>query len=155
MFRRQSSTDGDLFALTMKPVNDGLAFLAPEPTQTYETREWDTQQEEGQLSVDVIDAGKELRILAPMAGAIAERLEVYIHHDLLTIRGVRQSPVEFDPGDASVYSECFWGPFSRTIVLPVEVYGDQARAEFKHGVLVVRVPKRQSDTSVPITIVDE
>lgn len=115
--------------------------------------EWPLGADEGQLPLDVIDTDKGILIVAPIAGADAETLQVYIHNDLVTIRGVRETPKK--PEDHYLYEECFWGKFSRTIVLPVDVKGELSRAEYRTGLLTIYIPKRTRHTTIPITIVDE
>lgn len=109
--------------------------------------------EEGQLALDVIDTDSALIVVSPMAGAVSEQIEVYIHHDLLTIRGVRLSPASQKNGTL-LFTECFWGKFSRSVVLPVDVYGERATATYANGILTIRIPKRQSASSIPVTIVE-
>ncbi len=108
---------------------------------------------EGQLSVDVAETKNELIIIAPMAGAPKGKVELHLHNDLLTIRGDRKSPVP--DGAYYHFSECYWGKFSRSIVLPVDVHLESAKAEYHFGLLTVRLPKVKIDQSIPITIVEE
>ena len=108
---------------------------------------------EGQLAVDVAETHNELIIVAPMAGAPKGKVELHLHNDLLTIRGDRKTPVP--DGAYYHFSECYWGKFSRSIVLPVDVHLEAARAEYHFGLLTVRLPKVKIDQSIPITIVDE
>ena len=108
---------------------------------------------EGQLAVDVFQTEQEIVVVAPMAGAHPERIELHLHHDVLTIRGERLEPMP--EGAEKFYSECFWGAFSRTVVLPVEVRAEMARADYKNGVLSIFLPKARNSGSIPITIVEE
>lgn len=108
---------------------------------------------EGQLAIDVVQTKDEVIVVAPMAGCKAENLELHLHNDVLTIRGERQSPLSNESD--FFYRECYWGKFSRTIVLPVEVKTEMARAEFKNGVLTVALPKTKVGGSIPIVIVEE
>ena len=48
--------------------------------------------------------------------------------------------------------ECYWGPFSRKIILPVEVDSSRADAAMKDGVLTVRIPKIQREKKKKLTI---
>jgi len=116
--------------------------------------DWQEEQVEGQLAVDVAQTEKEIIVVSTMAGALPDQIEVYLHNDLLTIRGRRLSPLN---GREAGYfhEECFWGKFSRTIVLPVEVKGDLARAEYHNGVLTIVVPKQKLDRQIPVLVVDE
>ncbi len=108
---------------------------------------------EGQLAIDVVQTQDEVIVVAPMAGCRPENVELHLQNDVLTIRGERQSPLSTDL--EFFYRECYWGKFSRTIVLPVEVKVEMARAEFKNGVLTVALPKTKVDGNIPITIVEE
>lgn len=115
--------------------------------------DWQTPEEEGQLSVDVLQTPEEVIIMAAMAGTRPEDLSLHLHNDLLTIRGKRDFPCEKNA--EYFYQECFWGKFSRTIVLPVAVREESAQAEYRNGVLVIRLQKARSDNSIPILIVEE
>ncbi|OGH80501.1 MAG: hypothetical protein A3I29_04515 [Candidatus Magasanikbacteria bacterium RIFCSPLOWO2_02_FULL_44_11] len=115
-------------------------------------RDWVSGQEEGQLAVDVMETEEEIVVVATMAGTKPEDIALHLHNDFLTIRGKRLPIVE-----ATNYftKECLWGNFSRTIVLPVDVKGDLARSEYKHGVLTIHLPKSKRTSSIPIVVVEE
>lgn len=108
---------------------------------------------EGQLAVDVLETPEEIIIVAAMAGTKSEDLELHLNSDVFTIRGYRRPPVV---GDHSYfYRECFWGRFSRTIVLPTDVQSEHTRAEYKNGVLTVWMPKARRQGGIPIMVVEE
>jgi len=111
------------------------------------------QHHEGQLAVDVAETLTEFVVIAPMAGASPDNIELHLHNDLLTIRGVRHSPAESD--SIFHFAECYWGSFSRSIVLPADVHFAMAKAEYKRGLLVVRLPKVHINQTIPITIIEE
>jgi len=118
--------------------------------------DWQQEHQEGQLAIDVLDSGDEVIVVSTMAGAVADQIEVYMHNDLLTIRGFRESPVSVSAVLHAYHEECFWGKFSRTVVLPVDVHAERARAEYTRGVLTIIVPKAEvRDQSIPITIIDD
>ena len=114
---------------------------------------WAQDHQEGQLAVDVAETNKEIIVVSTVAGADSDKIEVYIHNDLLTIRGSRLSPMP--SGANHFHNECYWGKFSRTIILPVEVKADLASSELKNGVLTVRIPKQSTDAKVPVVLVDD
>ncbi|MBP9760945.1 MAG: Hsp20/alpha crystallin family protein [Candidatus Magasanikbacteria bacterium] len=118
-----------------------------------EDRDWHTQ-EEGQLAIDVAETDSDILVISALAGAESRSIEVSVHNDLLTIRGIRTEPHDNDIV-RYFHKECFWGAFSRTIVLPVEVAGDKAIAHYASGILTVRIPKMVREKKIPIFIVEE
>ena len=109
---------------------------------------------EGQLAVDVAQTQDELIVTAAMAGTPPDCIELHLNNDLLTIRGERKSPV--DVGAEHFYQECYWGKFSRSIVLPVDVKSEMIQATYSNGVLIVRLPKaKQHNSDIPIMVIEE
>lgn len=97
---------------------------------------------DGQLAIDVYQTPTDIIIRAPIAGvAKPEDIEIHIAHDVVTIRGERKPDVRVADGDY-LYQECYWGRFSRSIVLPQEVDAEAAVANFsRNGILSLRLPK--------------
>lgn len=110
--------------------------------------------QEGQLSVDVLETPEDIVVISTLAGADVDTIDVAVHNDLLTIRGARPEPTVSQAAHKYFHKECFWGKFSRTIVLPVDVKSDLAQAEYKNGVLTVTIPKQRLNTRIPVIIVD-
>lgn len=105
--------------------------------KTKEKERW--PEAEGQLAVDVYQTDSELVIQSAIAGVEPKDLDITMEGDLLTIKGKRKKPVE-EEGDY-FYQECYWGEFSRQIILPVEVDPGRIEASLKEGILVIRIPK--------------
>ena len=101
--------------------------------------DWNAPLDEGQLSVDVFRQGETLVIRSTVAGADPDNLDISFHGDLLTIRGKRESEHEIDE-ENWFYRECYWGTFSRSVVLPYDVSPEKAEASLKNGVLEIRIP---------------
>jgi len=139
------------FSLPLNDASDDFSILADFMKNGGEAGSMATP--EGQLALDVVQTPDEVIVIAPMAGCRSENLELHLHNDVLTIRGERKPP--FEKGIEYFYKECYWGRFSRTIVLPVEVKVEMARAEFKNGILTVALPKNKVDGNIPIIIVEE
>ena len=108
---------------------------------------------EGQLAVDVAQTPEELIVMAAMAGTLPESIELHLHNDLLTIRGERKSPI--DSSSEHFYQECYWGKFSRSIVLPVDVKAEMVQAQYKNGVLTIRLPKANQNNDIPIMVIED
>jgi HSP20 family protein len=94
---------------------------------------------EGELAIDMYQTEDELVILSAIAGVKAEDLSLYLEGDVLFIEGERKKPVE-EKGDYFL-QECYWGRFSRKIVLPVEINPEKISASFKDGILTIRIQK--------------
>jgi HSP20 family protein len=82
-----------------------------------------------------------------------EQIEITIHDDLLTIRGVRETNREINEDDW-FYQECYWGAFSRSIVLPLDVFPERAEATVKNGILEIRFPIRGKSYRLPIKTIE-
>jgi HSP20 family protein len=108
---------------------------------------------EGQLSVDVAQTEEELIVVATLAGTLPEQISLHLQNDVLTIRGERRSSVP--SGAEYFYEECYWGKFSRTIVLPVDVKAELARAEYRNGALIIHLSKAKPSNTIPIYVVEE
>ena len=121
---------------------------APSPSRN---DAWLSTPEEGQLSVDVFRDGKDLVIRSTLAGVTPEQLDIAIHDDLLTIRGERKAEQEINDEDW-FYRECYWGTFSRSIILPMDVYAEQTQASVKNGLLEIRIPIRQGTDGMRISV---
>lgn len=102
----------------------------------------ESNEQEGQLSVDVYQTETEIIILAPIAGTAPNELNLSITDDVITIKGRRERPVKKALNEENIYlEECFWGNFSRSIILPAEVDTRKVEARFKHNILTIRVPR--------------
>ncbi len=95
---------------------------------------------EGQLAIDVYETPSEIVVKSTIAGAKPEDLDVGIEDSTVNIRGSRHNE-EKVKGENYLYQECYWGTFSRSIILPTEVDSDKAEASLKDGVLTIRIPK--------------
>ena len=95
---------------------------------------------EGQLTVDVYQTDSDIIVQSTVAGVVPDDLEVNITSESVTVRGTRKKGEKIRDKDY-FYQECFWGRFSRSIILPQEVDPDRSKAELKNGILTIRMPK--------------
>lgn len=98
---------------------------------------------EGQLSIDVYQDKDKIVIKSTIAGVKPEDLKISLHHDLLTIKGLRESEKNIKE-ENYLFKECYWGSFSRSIILPSEVDDKRVEAELENGVLTVTLYKTDS-----------
>jgi HSP20 family protein len=95
---------------------------------------------EGQLTIDMYQTKDNVIIKSTIAGVKPEDIDVTIANDMVTIRGERKRDFEASSEDY-FYQECYWGSFSRSVVLPVDVDIDNVGADLKDGILTVVLPK--------------
>ena len=117
---------------------------ASEPNDAH----WLSSSEEGRLAVDVHETDTEIVIKTAIAAVKPENLEVFVHNDMLTIRGIRHD--DEVSGGRTLVRECHWGAFSRSIILPTEVDADRIGATLKDGVLIVRMPKTDRSRRIAV-----
>jgi len=105
----------------------------------------------GQLLLDVYSTDKNIIIKSAMAGVRLEDLNISLSNDLLTIRGQRE--MNFDQKNGKyLYKECYWGSFSRSIVLPEEVDNKNIKAYLENGVLTIILNKITHASDVSVTV---
>lgn len=148
-----------LFSKKTKPQAPEEEFYLNKATakQSESTRDnsWLAEDyEEGQLSVDVFQTKDTIVIKSTIAGVKPEDVDIAINNDMLTIRGKREIEESISEEDY-LYQECYWGGFSRSIILPCEVQADKVEATLKNGVLTVTLPKAKKVKGIQVQIKEE
>lgn len=95
---------------------------------------------EGQLTIDVYQTPEEIVVESTIAGVDPENLDIDITPEAVTIRGKREKEKKVAE-ENYFYQECYWGKFSRSVILPQEINPEESTATLKNGVLTVRMPK--------------
>lgn len=111
--------------------------------------DWPLTEAEGQLSLDVFRREGELVIRATLAGVKPEDVNLSVNGDLLTIRGIRHHEEDIREDDW-FHKECYWGGFSRSMVLPLDVYAERADATLRDGILEIRIPIRGMERNIKV-----
>ncbi len=75
-----------------------------------------------------------------LPGVKPEDVDVSVHDGVVMVRGEKRSEQERE-GRSYFFSERMYGTFYRTFRLPPDTNGDEISADFKDGILTVRVPK--------------
>ncbi|TSC70230.1 MAG: hypothetical protein G01um101470_858 [Parcubacteria group bacterium Gr01-1014_70] len=125
------------------PSSDNADKSSEENTSEHEQID-ENSTHEGQLTVDVYQTPTHIVVQAPLAGVKPEDIDVSINNDMITIRGKRHQK-NGASGDNYYYRELFWGPFSRSVLMPSEVDSNRTEASFKNGLLTVTMPKVNKD----------
>lgn len=102
-------------------------------------------------SVDVSETGKEIRVKAELPGVDPKDINVSLHDGLLTIRGERKHEHE-DKEENFHRIERSYGAFARSFRLPAEVDADKVKADYKDGVLKIRLPKTKEESVKKIEV---
>lgn len=110
--------------------------------------------EEGELKVDVYQKDGNIIVKSTIAGAKPEDIEVSINNDILTIRGRRHHDEEVEDKEY-LHRECYWGAFSRSIILPCEVQKGRIKAVMRRGVLTVVLPKAEKKKEIKVKELEE
>lgn len=122
---------------------------APQPA---DDDQWDDNEPvAGQLAVDVYETKEKLVVKGRVAGVNKADLDVSISDNTLTIKGTLSAGNE-DGVENYFLQECYWGEFSRSIVLPVPVKEDEIEAMLKDGVLTISFSKLKQDTVKKIQV---
>lgn len=133
------------------PPRERTSAAAPKMSPRESEEDLIEQEEEGELTVDIFDDGDNIVVQSIVGGVKPEDVDVQVTDDMLTIRGKR-SRMHETRDDNFFYRELYWGAFSRSVVLPVEVVSDEAEATVKEGLLTIRLPKRDRNKAQKLRI---
>lgn len=107
--------------------------------QKDQNEEW-LSEYEGELNIDMYQTKDNVIIKSTIAGVKDDNLDITIANDMLTIRGERKREEKI-PQEDYFYQECYWGGFSRSVILPVDIDTEHVEADLRDGILTVILPK--------------
>mgnify|MGYP001602716388 FL=1 len=113
-----------------------------EKTKVEPTPEELPSDEEGQLTIDVYQTDSDIVIKSTIAGVKPEDIDISITNNMVTIKG-RRIKDEKVSTENYYYQELYWGSFSRSVILPIDIDTDRAKASMKDGILTIRLPKTE------------
>ena len=97
-------------------------------------------------SCNVSESAEEYRIEAELPGVKQDDLEVNVENRVLTLRGERKEKKE-EKGKKYHRVESSYGSFMRSFSLPDDADEDKVAAEYKDGLLTVRIPRTEPKQS--------
>lgn len=106
---------------------------------------------EGQLTIDVYQTPSEIVVESAVAGVNPDDIDINVTNDSITVKGKRHRDKEVKDEDY-FYQECYWGKFSRSVILPQEVDAEKTYANFKNGILTVHLPKLNRQRSKKVRV---
>ena len=93
--------------------------------------------------VDIYETeGHDLVIKAELPDMTREAIEVTVENNTLTLKGTKNPPAEVKE-EQFRRSERHYGAFIRSFTLPTTVDASKVAAEYKNGVLTVKLPYRE------------
>lgn len=144
---------GDDITAAFLSEDEVVEESAPAPaSQAPAEDQWDEEEPvAGQLAVDVYETKEKLFVKGRVAGVNKSDLDVSIADNTLTIKGTLSAGSE-EGVENYFLQECYWGEFSRSLVLPVPVKEEEIEAVLKDGVLTISFAKVKQDTVKKIEI---
>ena len=125
-------------------MNDTTAVTRNEASRTDAA----TRNEAGQRSdaalmppVDVVEDSAGITLRADLPGVPKEELKLQVEAGTLTIEG--EVSIAMPESMEATYAEVSVPRFRRVFTLSKELDTDKVSAEFKHGVLSLRIPKAE------------
>jgi len=101
--------------------------------------------------VDVYETDSEVVLKAELPGVKKEDIEVTIKENSVHLKAERKE--EKEEKTENVHRiERFYGRIERIVPLPAEVKPEEAKAEYRDGVLEIRIPKVKVTREAKVTI---
>lgn len=138
--KKEGVLEDDFSLFKKKRIKKIKTNNSPNSNSAQKTEEKSWPEQEGQLAVDVYQTEDEIVIQTAIAGVKAEDLDITAKEDTIIIRGKREKIKEEKEANY-FYQECYWGPFSREIILPLPADTSRAQASMVEGILTIRIPK--------------
>jgi len=107
---------------------------APSADEAFEGARWAP-------AVDILEKPNELVLRADLPGIDPKEVEISVENNTLTLRGERKFESDVKEDDFRRI-ERVYGSFVRSFSLPRAVDAEKVEAEYRNGVLEVKLPKR-------------
>jgi len=125
---------------TFEAETESETDIAPAaPAKDKKEEEW-LSDFEGQLNIDMYQTKDNVIIKSTIAGVRPEDIDITVANDMVNIKGTRRKEENIS-GDDYFYQECYWGNFSRSVIVPVDIDSENIEADLKDGILTIVVPK--------------
>ncbi|WP_027307792.1 Hsp20/alpha crystallin family protein [Caloramator sp. ALD01] len=96
--------------------------------------------------IDVIETENEVKVKAEIPGISKDDLDIVVYDEEVRISGEFKKSDEYKDENLRRV-ERYYGSFSRVVPLPAEVKAEEAKAEYKDGILTLTIPKSDRQTS--------
>jgi HSP20 family protein len=106
----------------------------------------------GLPALDLVEEKDRLVVRLELPGVDPKDVQVNLQDDILTVEGERKAESFDDSKGRYLKREQLYGSFHRTLQLPFHVRGDQVKAEMRHGVMTITLPKAEEHVGRQIPI---
>lgn len=125
---------------SMDRVFDELLLRAPRRTP----KEWEP-------AIEMFETNTEVIVRAELPNIDPKKVDITVTEGTVTLKG--ETKHEEEQKDRNYYyREILYGAFTRTLKLPTEVKGTEAKAVYKEGVLEVKIPKAEHVKPIPVKV---
>lgn len=93
-------------------------------------------------SIDLIETDNEVVLKAELPGLKKDNIEITVTEDEVHLKGEKKEEMETKK-ENYLRKEICYGKFERVISLPAEVDPEKVEAEFKDGILEIKIPKKE------------
>ncbi len=94
--------------------------------------------------LNIYQTDKEVVLKAELPGVAKDDLNIYVDENSVRLAGQIKRDHEFK--DENIFrTERYYGSFSRSIPLPVEINSEGARAQYRDGILSITLPKAEPE----------
>ena len=131
IMRRKPFAEFDDLGSGLRLFQDTVNRLLTEPT----SRPWTP-------SVDILETENELLLKADLPGVDMKDIDIEMENGTLTLRGERKFENETKEGGYHRIERSYGG-FARYFTLPDTVDAESVKADYKNGVLTVKLPKKE------------
>lgn len=122
------------------PVQAEESVRQPVATNSNQKDEDWMSDYEGALNIDMYQTKDNVIIKSTIAGVRPDDIDITVANDMVTVKGTRQREETINQDDY-FYQECYWGSFSRSVIVPVDIDSEEIEADLKDGILTIVIPK--------------
>lgn len=110
-------------------------------------------QRSGDFAADIYEKDNGIMVKMHVPGVRPDKIDISVENNYLHIRGEREDEREV-ADDQYYHREIRVGKFERVVALPSAVDQEGIRAEYKHGVLRIFLPKKHAGGKVKVSVVE-
>ncbi len=134
----------------------GLSALQEQMNRLFDDTVFRGRTDQGAITtwappVDIYETEQELVVKADLPDLNEKDLDIRVENNMLTVRGERKFENNISE-DNYLRVERAYGAFTRSFSLPNTVNTDAIQAEYRNGVLTVRMPKREESKPKQIKV---